>query len=81
MTESICLDGKKIAKDIKRRCRAIGKTVKQVFAEAKVKYRTYKSWRSEGVNPSFANLKKVYAVLDQYESKGEAQGYAQNQDH
>lgn len=68
MTETICFDGKEIAKDIRRRCRAVGKTVKGICFEAQVKYRTYKSWRSEDINPSLANLKKIDAVLKRYEA-------------
>ena len=64
MTTSICLDGVEIAKDIKQRSRAIGRSVKSVCREAKTSYRTYCSWQQGENNPSFAKLKPIYAVLD-----------------
>ncbi|MCE9565823.1 MAG: hypothetical protein K8U57_27680 [Planctomycetes bacterium] len=56
--------GEEYARDIKRRAKAQGKTVTRVFYEAEVNYRNYKAWRSEGVDPSLPNLKKVYQALD-----------------
>lgn len=63
MTGHICLDGVEIAKDIKKRSRAIGRTVKSVCKEAGASYRTYCSWQQGENNPSFAKLKPIYAVL------------------
>ncbi|OWK42171.1 hypothetical protein [Fimbriiglobus ruber] len=64
MENSICLDGVKIAEDIKKRSRAMGRTVKSVCAEAKTSYRTYRSWQQGENNPSFAKLKPIYAILN-----------------
>jgi hypothetical protein len=64
MTSTICLDGVEIAKDIKKRSRALKRTVKSVCKEAKISYRTYCSWQQGENNPSFAKLKPIYAVLD-----------------
>jgi transcriptional regulator with XRE-family HTH domain len=57
------LDGKRLAGDIKGRCKKIGRTVKSVCLDAKVSYRTYCSWQQGEKNPSFASLKRIYAVL------------------
>jgi hypothetical protein len=64
MVNHICLDGKEIAKNIKEECKRSGRTIKWVFREAKVAYRTYCSWQQGENNPSFATLKRVYAVLN-----------------
>ncbi|WP_020471488.1 hypothetical protein [Zavarzinella formosa] len=74
MENSICLDGVKIAKDIKTRSRAIGRTVKSVFAEADTSYRTYRSWQQGENNPSFAKLKPIYAILDAHRGREGAEG-------
>lgn len=67
-SKRICLDGIEICADIKHQCKKLKRSVKSVFLEAKVSYRTYTSWQ-QGRNPSFPMLKRVYAVLN-----GEANG-------
>lgn len=64
MTTSISLDGVEVAKDIRLRCRKIGRSVKSVCVEAKTSYRAYRSWRAGERNPSMAKLKPIYAILD-----------------
>jgi hypothetical protein len=70
MPTPICLDGEEIAKDIKRRVKALGRTVKGFCEETEaLRYRTYKSWRSRQANPSIARLKKVYAEIERLEAE------------
>lgn len=64
MATSISLDGVEVAKDIKRRSRAMGRTVKSVCAEANASYRAYRSWQQGERNPSMAKLKPIYAILE-----------------
>lgn len=57
------LDGIEYAKDIKQRCKKARRSIKSVCLDAKVSYRTYRSWQQGENNPSFALLKRIYAIL------------------
>lgn len=67
MVEEVCLDGKVICNGIKARAKACGITLLALMREAKVSIYTFRSWRRVR-NPSFASLKRIYAVLERYES-------------
>jgi hypothetical protein len=61
-----------VAKAIRGRCRAlkaagIKLTVKQVFAEAGLSYRTYKSWRGGRCHPRPNTANRVDGILKKYE--------------
>ena len=64
MTTTISLDGVEVAKDIKERCRKLGRSVRSVCEEANASYRAYRSWQQGERNPSLAKLKPIYAILE-----------------